>query len=63
MNWGEFKAALETQGVNDETDIAFIDYDGSMDHLKVEKDDSGRIDVVESWLPVVAKQPEGSDVI
>ena len=61
MKWGEFKAAVESQDVNDETDIAFIDYDGSMDHLKVEKDDSGRIDVVESWLPVVAKQPVEGD--
>lgn len=61
MKWGEFKAAVEDQSVSDETDIAFIDYDGSMDHLKVEKDDSGRIDVVESWLPVVAKQPVERD--
>ena len=50
MNWGEFKAAVEAQGVDDETDIAWIDYDGS-EHLKVARDDSGPITVVESWFP------------
>ena len=55
MKWGEFKTAVEAQGVDDETVVDWIDYDGS-ERLKVEVDESGRINVVESWLPVVDKQ-------
>lgn len=60
MKWGEFKAAVESQGVIDETDIAWIDYDGSP-HLKVSLNDSGRIEVVESWFPDLDKQTVAND--
>lgn len=51
MKWGEFKTAVEEQGVDDETDIAWIDYDGSPD-LKVAMEQSGgSIAIVETWLP------------
>jgi len=53
MNWAEFKAAVEAQGVSDETDIDWIDYDGSP-HLKVSVE-SGRITIVESWFPDLAR--------
>jgi len=70
MKWGEFKAAVEAQGVNDKTNIAWIDYDGS-EHLKVTVEDSRGITVVESWFPDLDKQSvrtaslpaESSDVI
>ncbi len=59
MNWGEFKAAVEARGVNDETEIGWIDFDGSP-HLKVDME-SSRITIVESWFPDLDKQPVGRD--
>jgi len=69
MKWGEFKAAVEAQDVSDETDIAWIDYDGSP-HLKVDMEAS-RITIVETWFPSLDEDlddalrlpTEGSDVI
>lgn len=42
MNWGEFKKAVESQGITDDWDIDFIDWGGIsalLEKLNVYKDE------------------------